>query len=420
MSHYYSSIKFSEKNNRFSHNLEADYTCFALWKSARPYRDKIRALLSAKFEILLETEIVWSKENFHDNAARLYENPLYDSIPKEKRKSQFADKLGDEKFNLFVIKDIKPDYAYVISTSKIIELSNLNTVHVKAEIRKWIFNDLGVEYAVHSTNGIYEFFFQAPLLLGVELFNTLMDGETPTIPRITKDLEGANGWSNWEELFKILNLTNNYLVLKNHEGFPHENSYNHLELLTDNYQRVASALAINQLSSDGSKGFIKVGGTNIPVDIRFIGDKYHNTSWQKDMLNKKVNKNGYFELRTDMYFFSLLYSCKVQKSTVTDKDIEILDKLAKDLKFTWYEKEMLHSDDAIGEILKGYFKAHQYHYEDPIDKQLSQKRQIIRHLPNENSIIVRESKKTKLKRKIKDVIPESMFPLLKNIYNKVR
>lgn len=412
MSHYYSSIKFSEANNRFFHNLEADYTCVALWKSARPYRERVRELLSSEFEILLETEIVWSNINFHDNASRLYEDPIYHSIAKEKRKSQHSEKLGDESFILFVIKDIKPDYTYAQSTSKIIELSNFNIVRAKNEIRKWIFDDLGVKYAIHSTNGIYEFFFQAPLLLGIDLFKDLMNGKKVTIPRITKDLEGANGWSSWEEVFETLNLTNNYVVLKDHKD--------HLTLLTDNYQRVASALAINQLSSDGYKGFIRVKGNQVPVDIRFIGDQYHNTSWQKDMLNRKVNKNGSFVLRSDMHFFTLLYQCSVQNKAFTAKQIETLDRLSKELGFSWFEKDMLSDNDAIAEILRGYFKAHNYHYEEPIDKRSYRNHQITKQLPNKDSIVIRESKKAIIKRKVKDRLPEGVFLLLKRMLNKVR
>src|SRR5690606_32235192 len=193
MTYNYSDIKFSKENNHFFHNLNEDYGCFIVWESARYYKEKIRNHLSLNFEILFETEIEWSSRNFHNNASRLYEDPLYDSVSKSDRISGFGTKIGHNVFTLFVIKDYKPDYSYAISTSKIIELSNLKVMNLKKEFRNWVYDDLGIQYAVHATDNIYEFFVQGPLLLGVDLFKSILDGKKSSIERMTKDLEGADG-----------------------------------------------------------------------------------------------------------------------------------------------------------------------------------------------------------------------------------
>src|SRR5690606_35601426 len=182
--------------------------------------------------------------------------------------------------------------SYLKTTSNIIETGNLNIYTLKDRIRKRIHEEIGVLYPIHSTNGIHEFCFQMPLLLGPALFIDLLNGIRPSIKRITKDLEGADGWPDWGAAFEVLNLTSNYLLLNSSKGLPDENWNKNPVFLTDNYQQLASALNVSQLSTDGSKGSVRVNGRLIPVTIRFIGDKYRSTAWQKDMLQHKVCENG--------------------------------------------------------------------------------------------------------------------------------
>jgi hypothetical protein len=419
MSQNYSSIKFSKENNRFSHNLEDDYGCFVLWKSAKPYREWIRHLLSSKFEILLETEIEWSSRNFHNNASRFYRSPLYDSIPKESHLSEHANKIGDNVFILFVIKDSKPNYSYIKTTSSIIELGNSNIYNLKKQIRDSIYEEIGVQYSIHSTNSIHEFFFQMPLLLGIDLFESLLCGKRPLIKKISKDLEGADGWSSWNQVFEVLNFTNNYVSL-DYENLLVNNHNEGIAILTDNYQSVASTLAVTQLSKDGYKGTIQVENRQVPIDIRFIGDKYFDTSWQKDMLMYKVFKNGAFVLRSDMYFFSLLFYCKVHHNEIKPIQIKALNNIAQRLGFTWYDNKLLFNDEAIAEILNGYFKTYNYYYEEPMDKMSFKNKQIIRSLPNQHSIVSREPRKKMIKRTIKKMLPNPVFLYFQKLNSKIK
>ena len=415
---YYSDIVFKKESNTYSHNLKNDFACFALWKPARPYRDKIRELLSSKFDILLETEIVWSDENFKQNAARLYEAPIKANIPIEKWTGGHDRKIGDSKFILFVVKDSNPNYTYAMSVSKKIELSNLNIVDAKYQIRDWIYDDLKIKFAVHSTNNIQEFFFQAPLILGIDLFKKLINGEKLKIEQISKDLEGANGWANWKEVFDILNVTNNYLVLRGFETLPKENPEKDLDILTDNYQRFASALGAAQHAPQPYKGKIKVNNENISLDIRYVGDKYYDIAWAKEMLQTKVNRNEVFVPREDHYFFSLLFHAKVQKPKVKEKYIGILEKIAENLHFDWYKTEELKDDKAMGQLLNGYFRNYYYYYEDPIDKGVYKNASVIKHIQSNSSLTLKFWSK-KIEGKLMEILPVKTIRTLKKIKRKL-
>lgn len=413
----YSSIAFKKSENGFVHTIGSDFACFALWKSAQSYRQNIRELLSDQFEVLLETEIIWSDKHFHRNANRLYETPMFHDSGVDK-KSIFSEKIGENKFVLFVVKDSNPRYTYAMSVSKKIELSNLNVVEAKYKIRDWIQRDSGTKYGVHSTNSIYEFFVQAPLLLGVDKFEQLLAGKKLEIKTIQKDLEGAEGWKDYHEVFQILNLASNYLVQRSFETLPAKNEEKDLDLLADDYQRLASALGMTQMKDRPYKGHIKVGGERVSIDIRFIGDKYYDVSWQKDMLEHKVLRQGVYVPREDDYFFSLLFHCKVQKPQVKEKYYGILDQLAKQLKFEWFDTALLADDKKIGEILDGYFKTHGYFYEHPIDKGVYKNNAVIKQIQKNNLVSTRDIRRQEFKNQIKRILPDSLVNVIKKTLKK--
>lgn len=414
----YSDIKFEKQQNHFTHNLNADFGCIVLWKSARPFLDKIRELLASEFEILLESEIEWSAKHFHSNAQRLYEAPIYTGSKPNEIQSIYSDKIGDSKFILFIIKDSQPHYTYAQSVSGMIEMSNLNIVKAKYKMRDWISMATGFKYGVHSTNNIHEFFFQVPLLLGIERFKLLLNSEKLTEPTIKKDLEGAEGWGNYSELFQILNLTSNYLVQRGFESLPNENPEKDIDFLTDNYQRLASAIGAKQQKNQLYKGEVLIKNEKISLDLRYVGDKYYDVNWQKEMLQNKVLQNDVFVPRADDYFFSLLFHAKVQKASVKEKYIGILENLSTSLSFDWYKNEYLEDDSMIGRILKGYYKSQGYSYENPIDKGVYKNKKIIAHLPIIETSKIKKPFKSRLKTNVIKVIPKELIPILKKVMGK--
>lgn len=133
-------------------------------------------------------------------------------------------------------------------------------------------------------------------------------------------------------MFEILNLGCDYLVLRSYEKLPNENEGNDIDFLTNETQRMASVLGIIQNPKQLYKGKINVAGKEINLDLRFVGDKYYDISWAKDMLDtKSIHNNTIYIPRTDHYFLSLLFHCKVQKPFVKNKYYEILHNLSKEL-----------------------------------------------------------------------------------------
>lgn len=417
----YTNISYSYKEEQFSHNIPEDYACFALWKSAWPFKEQIRNYLALHFDIVLDTEIEWSDENFHENAIRLYEEPLFYLKDKSEFESDHANKIGANRFRFFIVRDHNPFYTYAQSVSKKIELSNLNIVNAKYLFREWVFKATGEKYSVHSTNSISEFFFQAPLIVGMDTFNEILAGKRPVLSRIRKDLEGANGWNSWAEMFGMLNITSKYLVLRNFKGMPLQNMDDDLDILTDNYQKAASALGVIQDQKKPYKGYVRVQSQKVPIDIRYVGDNYYNTSWEKDMLSTRIYNNGVFIPRNDHYFFSLLVHCRIQKLEVKEKYITELTRLAWALKLTWFTNSVFTDSKITAEIINGFFEANGYHYEDPVDTHVEINRAVTSRLIRKGSVMKNDFfVLSGIKRFIRSLLPDSIVAVMKQIIGRNR
>ena len=142
-------------------------------------------------------------------------------------------------------------------------------------------------------------------------------------------------WKSFRELFEKLNIECRYLVLRNYrdikDGVKEEGPHSDIDFLCDNRD-----FFINICGSEPRKSVrdkihhkIAVGGTVIPVDIRYVGDGYYDKVWETDMLDKRI----LFEDR--MYIpdpvnekYSLIYHVLIQKKNVSPDYAVILEKMS--------------------------------------------------------------------------------------------
>lgn len=399
----YSEIKFTQDGYRFQHNLESDFACFAVWKAGRPFLDEIRSSLSERFKVLLETEVKWTKKNFHQNAARLYE----ESLDTKFQESIHAKKIGGTSFIFFVVQDLQPFYTHAVSVSGEIELSNLNVVNCKYELRDLVKQETGEKYAIHSSNNLYEFFYQTVLIIGSTVFEYLMKGQGLQIPDMERDMDGANGWTDYPHLFKVLNRTCPYLVLRNSEEPVDENQIKQISFLTDRPRRLLSASA-----SVG--GNVKIADRLVRLVVRVPGDKFFDPVWAKEMLANKVKRNGIYATRADEYFFSLLFSCKVRQKRVRAEDRKDLIKVAERLSYPFFHENELEDDEKIADILRGYFEANGYRYEDTLERGVYKNKTIAGQLPGSERFWDRNKTLKAMRRGVRRVVPEKIILIAKS------
>lgn len=409
-----------EQVKNFEAVTGSDYSLFIVWEDAKDFIDDIRKKLSEKFNLLLDTSVEWSDKYFIENACRLYEIPINNT---DKVNIDILNKIGVPKFHLFIIQDVNPHYTYLPSVSGKVELSNTAVVAAKYEFREWVKEKTGKSFSIHSTNNISEFHFQAPLLLGLNLYEKIIKNEKQLVKSLHKDLEGAGGWHSYKELFDILNVTTNYLVQRSFETLPFKNEELDIDFLTDNYQRLASTIGCKQDKKYPYKGIANIKNNRISIDMRYVGDNYYNTIWSERMLNRKLNCNGVFTPRIDDFFFSLLFHCKVQKPSVKGKYITQLDDIAKILGFDWFNKDLLNNDLQIAKLLNGYYRSEGYFFELPIDREVYTNKKIAVHLPQrrygKKVFSFRNTFKSILVKSARKVLPNNAYIKLVSTYKRI-
>lgn len=338
-------------------NANREYACFAIWEEGRAKEEDVIEDLRKRFDIVADFMIHWSEKHYRRNIQRLYQRPSIHSEP------GYDKKIGKPPFRFVVVEDKNPTYAWMRSVSGVIEPSNRNIVQKKYEFRSWYES----KYQIHSSNNIGEFYFQAILILGEELLYESIRSRDSGLKIINKDLEGAEGWKDWNELFKVLNFCSNYLVLRNFDHLPKDASEGDVDFLCDNYQLLASAANIYQNTGRAYKGVVEVSGASVPIDIRFVGDGYYPAAWQKDMLKRRALSDSMYVPSIDDYFFSILYHCKIHKKTLSQEYQVLLQDLAERMGFGWFLDVDLDNDEMVGEMLNGYMCFNNYFYEKPID-----------------------------------------------------
>lgn len=369
---FYDQIHRNERFNLSTGNKE-DFACFAIWETGRSKEQEIISDLQNHFEILGDFLIRWSDKNYDRNIARLYERNENTATF-----NGYDRKIGKPPFRFIVVKDPNPHYSWKKSVSGVIEPSNEKVVAAKYRYRD-LFDK---KFQVHSSNNIGEFLFQTALILGTEVLEQLISSKNNFETQlIDKDLEGSDGWEDWSHFFRTLNFCSNYLVLRNYESLPHQLNDGDIDFLCDNFQRLASAANLLQHKNKPYKGKLFISGNGIPADIRFISDGYYHSAWEKDMLDRKHFNGGFYIPANDDYFFSLLYHCKVHKSSVKEKYKELLENMADEMRFDWFNVNMLEDDKSASKILYGYMKSKSYYYENPIDLGVGKNDNVIINLP---------------------------------------
>lgn len=158
---------------------------------------------------------------------------------------------------------------------------------------------------------------------------------------------------NWHTIIEIFDALNsgkcNYLVMRNYECFNQGevfvNNHNDIDLLCDDIKLVKKILNTRKrfLFPTVNSYYILYNNQKVYVDIRFVGDGYYDTTWQKDMLKNKIKvEPNIFVMDNENYFYSLIYHALFQKDNLSEeyriKLIEMSKKLCHECK---NEKELL-------------------------------------------------------------------------------
>lgn len=363
----YKNLTYSYNNNlnKFESNYERDLQLFIIWSKARTKEEEILQDLDQNFNIIACIDNTWSEKHLDDNFHRIYD------VAPTGGKAGKREEVGDGAFVVVVIEDLEPKYEYRSDASGRFKIVNANVVDKKRLFRKWV----GGSYMVHSTDNLMEFFNNAVLLFGKDTALQLLGqpARNNKCLKTNNDLVGASGWNSCEELFEVLNLTTEYVVLRGADKLQDtvKTLSGDVDILCSNIGEFTAAA--NAVNIWNSKNFyhVNVDGKNVLFDIRYVGDGYFDEKWQKDILDKKVmNHEGIYTPRVDDYFFSHLYHAYVHKPYFYKKYMERLTGLSEKIGIKNFKTEFNNTPTYILDMLRGYLAAHNYDASIPNDEKV--------------------------------------------------
>ena len=167
-------------------------------------------------------------------------------------------------------------------------------------------------------------------------------------------------------LFERINgLEINYIVLRNYEDLMTDSflgQHPDIDFLCDNRKVLVDAIdAKTKIDyDDGIHYLVEIGGIEVPVDIREVGDGYYDKKWEQDMLQSRVLfKELCYIPNKENYYYSLLYHALIQKDKVSEDYIKIFRNIERELKI---QDTFNHLDR-----LEAYMEMKNYQYVYPDD-----------------------------------------------------
>jgi hypothetical protein len=182
---------------------------------------------------------------------------------------------------------------------------------------------------------------------------------------IKEDLLGANKWDSLSSLVQILNKSTNWLVLRNFEELTDSYLFkkgDDIDILCQDLEYFTAVMNAKRRFGGRCSYYVSVNNQNIPLDIRFVGDKYIDPLWASDMLRTKEFRQFIPTPSKYNYFFSLLYHSKLQKRAVKKIYIQRLDDLATGINFKNLPKRFVLNDIICANLLNGFLSSNSYKY----------------------------------------------------------
>ena len=187
----------------------------------------------------------------------------------------------------------------------------------------------------------------------------------------------GNKWKTPKEIFQILNSTINYVVLRNFEEMPNNlitEKHADIDLLTDEQWQIPYVLNMKKVSdvNVGFSPFVIIKNNKIKFDIKYVGDRYYDENWSRDMLRRrKLNENGIFVPSDKDHFFSLLYHMIIHKGKLSDDYCKKLFSIAPEQVLKQYQKKDFTDFNKLNSILLEFMKENNYKFTDSFVYKLS-------------------------------------------------
>ncbi len=284
---------------------------FVVWQSGFAHLSQILWELSLEFEIKFAQHLEWEKEEVPQMLTRMYPNRDFDhNSPKMKE-------IGGNQLVFIFVVDKSPEIKGEVNQRALRHKRRHRSTSQGHSV--FLGRVKNVNY-LHASDLETEAFFNFQALTGGsrEAFDEIKSRESVIyLPEQTasglslKELPVPQ-FDRAQDVFHVLNEHTRYAVLRNWEGWPEAwTSMEHedIDVLTNDYYKTLLLLGARPVFPQNYRvhHLVEVGDGAIPFDVRFVGDGYYDQKWQQDLLNRRVEQDGFYRLSDEDYFWTLLY-----------------------------------------------------------------------------------------------------------------
>jgi serine/threonine protein kinase len=332
---------------------------FIIWAKGRYKEKEIVSSINKEFQIVEKYLVNWDKNLFGKNLTSFYGANLPPNSKKEKH-------CGSGEFLLLTFYDNKPKYGF-IETGRGTEKVNLNVFLAKEKFRNWT----GGGHKIHSTNSIQETNHNLTLLLGKNYYdyeklikNKNLKQKKNETRRISRNIEGLNGWKNLEQLLYVMNSTIEYVVLRNFENMPKNHileDHADIDFLVRDVDQAVYITNAQHINKDRYK--INIASKYILVDFESVGDGLYDQKWQNHILKKRIFiKNILYVPHSEDFFYCLIYHVLFHKRYIANDYHYKIKQAYKKLNIYDYQK--CNFNDYLN-LLERFISKNKYQFEKP-------------------------------------------------------
>ena len=337
--------------------MKSEIHIVLIWEKGLNKLDSILYDLKESFQVLDVTQVTWSPDFFSSNLSRFYGEKLPDKSFKERH-------CGKGPFTCVVLKDSNPVYQER-RTSKGKLLVNKSLFDKKGLYRNWT----GGGHKVHTSNNVQEAKHDIFFLFGKNIQEYeglgLWNGK---IHKINRNIEGCDGWSDFDNFFGFINKSSNYLILRNYNDFE-SIDVDHIDidfLTSDKDFKYHINGDKKHHDKDRVAYTIKIGGKKYSADVRFLDDNYYDCKWGKDMIDNRIRHESFFIPDPLNEFYSLLYHALIHKNELSDKYADQLLALSRNIDLDIEASLFLDRGQSL-DMLNNFLERKQYSIVNPAD-----------------------------------------------------
>ena len=133
-------------------------------------------------------------------------------------------------------------------------------------------------------------------------------------------------WNSIEDFFQYLNKHVCYVVLRNYECLPEKytlKDHEDIDLLVYSLEELKLFVGgkwNSLLKYNGTKVIIKINNEEVKLDVRYVGDGYYDSDWERNILSTRIIEKDLFYRPNDLnYRYSLAYHALIHKQRYSDE-----------------------------------------------------------------------------------------------------